>query len=581
MPVPFHRLDQYRHQRLQAFATDAVRCLPRHDYRLANRLVVDPPTGLRLRAARGGVAPRQPHRVRSVKPGDCNEFIENARLPGAPGNRVPSCQGVNQFVPCRHAHFPHSNAPAAIFPGSISHEATPRAKGAFQVRQCGVRAWKAEHGPEREVMFRQVAEPGVLGLSDFTDMSAARITLSTERLDHRLFHFRMAYSGFEHASVVLGGESHAALAEGLQDALRELGGVPQPRARRGGGPHPALRGIVLALRHAALAEQSRQGARERQRGVRPRPSEAGGLRRAAGSREPRLRRPRGLPALHRGAGVEAQRPQPLQDRCRADVRRHRNCRNSDIENAGTNNLRESVREAGISNEEWTVPCPDLTGGRVMRNREEVSAMLELHGRGWSHERIAGHLQCSAHTVARHVVFGGWRPPAGPASKLAGLESWLRERLKANSGNADVVRQELAEEKGIVVGLRTVHRAVRGSRRELRAPRATIRVLDAIGRGRAESGARRRDRGGFTLPVVHVYPHLAVRDVWSRHGWSSLVGEPAIVRHPAWPLSPSLCKSQSPCGSVGRAMRRFGARLASEQASKRHSSHLIPCSRNSL
>ena len=69
-----------------------------------------------------------------------------------------------------------------------------------------VRAWKAEHGPEREVMFRQIAEPGVMGLSDFTDMSAVGITLSTERLDHRLFHFRMAYSGFEHAHVVLGGE---------------------------------------------------------------------------------------------------------------------------------------------------------------------------------------------------------------------------------------------------------------------------------------------------------------------------------------------------------------------------------------
>ena len=72
----------------------------------------------------------------------------------------------------------------------------------------------------------------------------------------------------------------------------------------------------------------------------------------------------------------------------------------------------------------------------------------------------------------------------------------------------------------------------------RAPRTTVRALDAIGRGRAESGARRRNRGGFTLPLVHVYPHLAFRDVWSRHGWSSLVGEPAIVNHPArspdWP-----------------------------------------------
>ena len=46
-------------------------------------------------------------------------------------------------------------------------------------------------------------------------------------LDHRLYHFRLAYSGFEHAHVVLGGESFVALAEGLQNALWALGGVPR------------------------------------------------------------------------------------------------------------------------------------------------------------------------------------------------------------------------------------------------------------------------------------------------------------------------------------------------------------------
>ena len=135
-PVPFHRLDQYRPQRLQAFATDAVRCLPQNDDRLTDRLVVDPPTGLRLRAARASGAPQPPHRGLSVKAGNRNEFVENACLLGAPGNCVPSCQSVNQLVPCRHAHFPHSNAPRAIVLGNISHEATTPAKGAFQLRQC-------------------------------------------------------------------------------------------------------------------------------------------------------------------------------------------------------------------------------------------------------------------------------------------------------------------------------------------------------------------------------------------------------------------------------------------------------------
>jgi transposase InsO family protein len=89
-----------------------------------------------------------------------------------------------------------------------------------------IRSWRALHGTEREVMFRQVHEPGRMGLSDFTDMAELGITIAGERLDHRLYHFRLAYSGFEHAHVILGGESYVALAEGLQNALWALGGSP-------------------------------------------------------------------------------------------------------------------------------------------------------------------------------------------------------------------------------------------------------------------------------------------------------------------------------------------------------------------
>jgi transposase InsO family protein len=90
-----------------------------------------------------------------------------------------------------------------------------------------VRAWRALHGPEQEVIFRQVHEPGRMGLSDFTDMADLSITIAGQPLDHRLYHFRLAYSGFEHAHVVLGGESYVALAEGLQNALWALGGAPR------------------------------------------------------------------------------------------------------------------------------------------------------------------------------------------------------------------------------------------------------------------------------------------------------------------------------------------------------------------
>src|SRR5689334_2470017 len=90
-----------------------------------------------------------------------------------------------------------------------------------------MRIWRALAGPERDVIFRQEHEPGRLGLSDFTDAGALGVTIAGVALAHRLYHFRLAFSGFEHAHVVLGGESFVALAEGLQNALWTLGGVPE------------------------------------------------------------------------------------------------------------------------------------------------------------------------------------------------------------------------------------------------------------------------------------------------------------------------------------------------------------------
>jgi transposase InsO family protein len=89
-----------------------------------------------------------------------------------------------------------------------------------------IRAWRALNGAEQDVIFRQEHPPGRLGLSDFTDMGDHGITIAGVLLDHRLYHFRLAFSGWEHAHVVLGGESFVALAEGLQNALWALGRAP-------------------------------------------------------------------------------------------------------------------------------------------------------------------------------------------------------------------------------------------------------------------------------------------------------------------------------------------------------------------
>ena len=69
-----------------------------------------------------------------------------------------------------------------------------------------------------------------------------------------------------------------------------------------------------------------------------------------------------------------------------------------------------------------------------------------------------------------------------AKALDGLEDWLGERFRRHRGNADVVRQDLVREKGIVVSLRTIERAVAPLRQAIKAEaRATIRFETPLGR----------------------------------------------------------------------------------------------------
>lgn len=92
--------------------------------------------------------------------------------------------------------------------------------------QRRVKTWRAIHGPDKEVMFPQTYEPGQRSLSDFTKVKNMVITIRGVVLVHLLYHFRLAFSGWCHARVVLGGESFTALAEGLTSALERLGGAP-------------------------------------------------------------------------------------------------------------------------------------------------------------------------------------------------------------------------------------------------------------------------------------------------------------------------------------------------------------------
>jgi hypothetical protein len=70
-------------------------------------------------------------------------------------------------------------------------------------------------------------------LSHYSPVFIAPLAINSLRRRVQFFSGRsgrmhgLAFSGFEHAHVVLGGESFVALAEGLQNALWGLGGVPQ------------------------------------------------------------------------------------------------------------------------------------------------------------------------------------------------------------------------------------------------------------------------------------------------------------------------------------------------------------------
>jgi transposase InsO family protein len=134
-----------------------------------------------------------------------------------------------------------------------------------------IRQWRALKGQDRDVIFRQVQEPGRMGLSDFTEMGDLAVCICGVELEHRLYHFRLACSGFEHVHVILGGESYVALAEGLQNALWALGGAP--REHRSDSLSAAFRNLDrdaredLTRRYDALCLHYRMEPTRNNRGV--------------------------------------------------------------------------------------------------------------------------------------------------------------------------------------------------------------------------------------------------------------------------------------------------------------------------
>jgi hypothetical protein len=98
--------------------------------------------------------------------------------------------------------------------------------GQIRTLQRKIKAWRATEGPPKEVFFDQVHTPGELCASDFTCMNDLHVTIGGQPFDHLVYHFVLTYSNWETGTVCFS-ESFESLSQGLQNALWELGGVPQ------------------------------------------------------------------------------------------------------------------------------------------------------------------------------------------------------------------------------------------------------------------------------------------------------------------------------------------------------------------
>lgn len=118
----------------------------------------------------------------------------------------------------------------------------------------------------------------------------------------------------------------------------------------------------------------------------------------------------------------------------------------------------------------------LAGEVEIKQPSEISRIVELHVHGWKIRAIARELGINRGTVKKYIRSGGVQEYRKPerSSVLDSLAYWLKESFFKHNGNADVVRQELAA-KGTLVSLRTVERAVKIYRDELRREKtATVR-----------------------------------------------------------------------------------------------------------
>ena len=98
--------------------------------------------------------------------------------------------------------------------------------GQLRTLQRRVKSWRAERGPDKEVMLAQQHRPGEAAQTDFTWATELAVTIAGQAFVHMLCVFVLPYSNWRWASVCLS-ESIASIRHGVQRALFQLGRVPE------------------------------------------------------------------------------------------------------------------------------------------------------------------------------------------------------------------------------------------------------------------------------------------------------------------------------------------------------------------
>jgi len=99
-------------------------------------------------------------------------------------------------------------------------------EGQLRTLQRRVKRWRAEGGPDKDVVFAQEHRPGEAAQTDFTWATELVVTIAGQLFMHMLCVFVLPYSNWRWATVCLS-ESIASLRRGVQRALFQLGRVPQ------------------------------------------------------------------------------------------------------------------------------------------------------------------------------------------------------------------------------------------------------------------------------------------------------------------------------------------------------------------